>query len=70
MTVTDLLKHCNKLPDDTDVFIADSNITSWPIQIPIDKVLYDEKHRALFLVTSDTQTVLPEVAINELVFRT
>lgn len=68
MIVSELLKKLNSIPDDADVYIADCNITTWPVQIPIDRIEYDEKSKTVHLLTSDTQSVPPQSVIEALVF--
>lgn len=70
MIVAELLKKLNNISDDVDVYIADRNITTWPIQIPIDKVEYDEKNKTVYLLTADTQSVPPQSVIEALTYNT
>jgi hypothetical protein len=68
--VAELLKKLNNISDDVDVYIADRNITTWPIQIHIDKVEYDEKNKTVYLLTADTQSVPPQSVIEALTYNT
>ena len=70
MIVAELLKKLNKISDDVDVYIADRNITTWPIQIPIDKVEFDEKNKTVYLLTADTQSIPPQSVIEALTYNT
>jgi hypothetical protein len=68
--VAELLKKLNNISDDVDVYIADRNITTWPIQIPIDKVEFDEKNKTVYLLTADTQSIPPQSVIEALTYNT
>lgn len=70
MIVAELLKKLNNISDDVDVYIADRNITTWPIQIPIDKVEFDEKNKTVYLLTADTQSIPPQSVIEALTYNT
>lgn len=70
MTVADLLKQLDKLPSEADVYIADNNLTGWPVQIPIDKIIFDKKTKDIFLLSADVQSLPPDDIIEEITFRT
>lgn len=69
MNVAALLNKLNKIPGDADIFIADNTITTWPLQIPIDCLLYNEKNKTVYIVAADTQTVPPEDIMEKITFR-
>jgi len=69
MTVSDLLKKLDRLPAEADIFIADNSITGWPIQVPIDGIVHNDKHKQVFLIASDTQSIPPDDVIEKITFR-
>jgi hypothetical protein len=69
MNVAELLKKLNRIPSDTDVYIADNTITTWPLQIPIDSLLYNEKNKTVYILAADLQTVPPEDIIEKMTYR-
>jgi hypothetical protein len=69
MTVSDLLKKLDRLPAEADIFIADNSITGWPIQVPIDSILHNDKNKQVFLIASDTQSIPPDDVIEKITFR-
>lgn len=70
VNIAELLKKLSNISDDVDVYIADRNITTWPVQIPIDKVEYDEKSKTVYLLTADTQSIPPQSIIEALIYNT
>jgi len=68
MKLSELLAKLDQIPPNTDVFIADKNITQWPIQIPIEDIEYCEKQKTIFLVSADTQSLLPGEIVEKLVY--
>jgi hypothetical protein len=69
MNVAELLKKLNKIPTDADIYIADNTITTWPLQIPIDCLLYNEKNKTVYILAADTQTVPPEDIIEKMTYK-
>ena len=69
MTVSDLLKKLDRLPAEADIFIADNSITGWPIQVPIDSIVHNDKHKQVFLIASDTQSIPPDDVIEKITYR-
>jgi len=68
MKVSELLTKLDQLPPNTEVYIADKNITTWPIQIPIENIEYCEKQKMIFLVSADTQSLLPGEIVERLIY--
>lgn len=66
MTVSEFLKKLDKIPDDAEIYIADTNLTSWPIQISINKIEFQRKQINLF--TSETQSTLPVNITEQIVY--
>lgn len=69
MNVAELLKKLNKIPTDADIYIADNTITTWPLQIPIDCLLYNEKNKTVYILAADAQTVPPEDIIEKMTYK-
>lgn len=68
MTVSELLKKIQNLPADADVFVADDSITGWPMQVPIEQLLFNEKRRELYLLLADTQSLPPDEVIDQITY--
>ena len=68
MTVADFLKKTARFPEEVDIFIADTNITTWPIQIPIEKIEFDNKLKTVNLHATDNQSVLPGEVMEKMLY--